>query len=94
MSLFAALLHVFSFCLPAVGVAALLSPALVHWRGGASRRPGALLKSLLIGWAVLTALGVLVLVAGWWWTGRDGRMLSYGALVAVLGTAVAVWRSR
>lgn len=94
MSSFAALLHFFSFCVPAVGVAALLSPALVRWRGGASRRAGARLKSLLIGWAALSALGVLVLLAGWWWTGRDGRMLSYGALVAVLGTAVALWRSR
>jgi len=94
MSLTAALLHSLHLFLPAWGLAALLAPALVRWRGVGKRRPRALWARLLLGWCGLSVLGMAVLLGGLWWAGRDGRMLTYTVLVAVLGTAVALWRSR
>lgn len=38
---------------------------------------------------LLTVAGVMVLSLGLWWFGRDGKMASYGALVAV--TASLQW---
>ena len=35
------------------------------------------------------AVGVAVLMAGLWWLGRDGKMLTYAALV--LATALSQW---
>ena len=93
MSFFDGLLHLFHFFLPALGMAALLAPALV-WGQGAGSQRGGRFKSLLLGWLVLSALGALVLLAGLWWHGRDGRMATYAALVVALGSAVAYWRSR
>jgi len=93
MSFLDALWHLFNFFLPALGMAALLAPALVWGQGLGSRRGGRW-KSLLLGWLALSALGALVLLAGLWWHGRDGRMATYAALVVALGSAVAYWRSR
>jgi hypothetical protein len=45
-------------------------------------------------WAVLTGLGLAVLLAGLLVHGRDGKMSTYAVLVLVLGTAVAWWRGR
>lgn len=94
MSLTAALMHWLHLFLPAWGMAALLAPALVRWRGVGKRRARALWASLLLGWGGLSLLGMAVLLAGLLWTGHDGRMLTYTVLVGVMGTAVALWRSR
>jgi hypothetical protein len=94
MSILAALMHGLHLFLPAWGMAALLAPALVRWRGVGKRRPRALWASLLLGWCGLSMLGMAVLLLGLWWSGRDGRMLTYTALVLVQGTAVMLWRSR
>lgn len=94
MSLTDALMHWLHLFLPAWGVAALLAPAMVRWRGAGKRRSRALWASLLLGWCVLSVLGMAVLLGGLWWTGHDGRMFTYTMLVAVLGTTVALWRSR
>ena len=94
MSLTAALLHWLHLFLPAWAMAALLAPAMVRWRGVGKRRPHARGLSLLLGWCVLSALGMAVLLGGLWWTGHDGRMLTYTVLVGVMGTTVALWRSR
>lgn len=45
---------------------------------------------------VLFGLGVAVLAGGLWWLGRDGKMLTYAALVAVLASGqwalLRAWR--
>lgn len=94
MTAIAALMHMLHLFLPAWGLAALLAPAMVRWRGVGKRRPRALWSSLLLAWCMLSLLGMFVLALGLWWTGHDGRMLTYTVLVVALGTAVAVWRSR
>jgi hypothetical protein len=94
MSLTDALAHLLHLVLPAWALAALLAPALVRWQIGGKRRPRALWMSLLLGWALLALLGSIVMVAGLWWTGRDGRTITYALLVLVLGSVVAAWRSR
>jgi len=43
---------------------------------------------------VLCGLGVAVLAAGLAYWGRDGKMLTYAALVLVVGTAAAWLQSR
>lgn len=53
-----------------------------------------------VGWAlqagVLFVLGAAVLAGGLWWFGRDGKMATYGALVAVVATGqwalLRAWR--
>ncbi|MBI5279426.1 MAG: hypothetical protein HY854_23540 [Burkholderiales bacterium] len=74
------LFHLLSFAAPAlalaVGVAA--SARLV----GLDRSRG----SWWLPVAVNFAAGLAVLVAGLWWFGRDGKMATYAALVAVVAT--------
>jgi hypothetical protein len=89
MGILSGLQHLANFVAPAVGVAALL--ALLSW----GLRPGARLSSLawsharnLFVWALLG--GVLVLLLGLVFFGRDGKMATYGMLVAVMGT-LAFW---
>lgn len=94
MSLSDALSHLFHLVLPAWALAALLAPALVRWQVAGKLRPRARWTSLLLGWAILAFLGSMVMVAGLWWSGRDGRMITYSLLVLVLGSVVAAWRSR
>ena len=43
---------------------------------------------------MLCGLGVVVLAAGLAYWGRDGKMLTYAALVLVVGTAAAWLQSR
>lgn len=76
--------HLLNFFAPAVGVgtiAALLAK-LLWWRD---------LKSVsfwrMSAWAVLA--GALALIAGLLWTGHDGQMLTYGAMV--LMCTLALW---
>ena len=79
-----ALIHLFNFFLPALGVALFSSlGAKLLWReelqGVRWRR--------LWGWA--SALGAAVLLAGLVVWGRDGKMATYGAMV--LACAAGLW---
>lgn len=85
-------LHLIGFVLPALGLAALLGLAL--WMRGPGRLTSGLRwrqASRATGW--MAAAGVVVLAAGLIGFGRDGRMLTYAALVLVLGS-LAWWFSR
>lgn len=62
-------------------------------RAGYTRQPGRL-HQMARAWLWLGAMGSVVLAGGLVAFGHDGRMVTYGLLVVVLGTAVAVWRSR
>jgi len=77
--------HLGGFVAPAALVSLLL------WPGVAFRRRGRARWSAL-GWLGLA--GVLVLLAGLIWFGRDGRMATYAAMVVVQGTLVWWWRGR
>lgn len=76
--------HLLNLFGPAMGMGAVsaLFAKLLWWRE---------LKGVgwlwLAGWAVASAS--LVLLIGLAWTGRDGKMITYGAMV--LGCAVALW---
>ena len=75
------LIHLLSFAAPALAVAVLVALGARLVMPGA-RRPG--------WWASLLAnsvTGVLVLAAGLWWFGRDGKMATYAALVVAVATA-------
>jgi hypothetical protein len=84
MGPFDALWHLLNFFAPAVGVAlATTFMAKLVWRRDLA---GVAWRRLLI-WT--TVAGALVLVGALAIFGRDGRMASYGALVAA--TALALW---
>ncbi len=74
--------HVIAFIGPAVGL------AFVLWLGLRARR--AVRFGPLVQFGLLLAVGVLVLLAGLVVFGRDGRMLTYAALVTSQGT-LAWW---
>ena len=79
-----ALWHLLNFFAPAVGVAlATAALAKLIWRHDLA---GVRLLRL---WGWGGAAGALALVAGLLIDGRDGRMVTYGALVAA--TALALW---
>ena len=80
MTLWQLLLHLFSFVLPALFMAAFM-PLAGHWVMGGGAQP------LLRRMAVHAAAGVLVLLAGLWLHGQDGKMSTYIALVLVAATA-------
>jgi hypothetical protein len=73
------------------GVATLLVTALLWRSSGAWRTKRRLALRL---WVVLGGLGSLVLLAGLLWFGRDGKMVTYAALVLVMGSAAAFVRWR
>lgn len=79
-----ALWHLFNFFAPAIGVAlATTLMAKLLWRhelAGASWRR-------LLAWSI--AAGALALLGGLVVFGRDGRMATYGALVAAI--ALSLW---
>ena len=79
-----ALNHLLHFVSPAAGVAVALSVGtLIFW----FKRPAALcLRAQL---ALNFIVGCAVLLAGLWWDGRDGQMLTYAALV--LACASCQW---
>jgi len=84
MGMLDGLWHLLNFFAPALGVgslAAALTKAL-WWRE---------LKSVplrrLAAWAI--AVSSVVLVIGLVWTGRDGKMVTYGAMV--VGCAITLW---
>jgi hypothetical protein len=76
------IVHVLNFSAPAVGVSAwitLISPLI--WRGSGRWKAW---KSRF----VLNSLaGVLMLVVGMIWTGQDGKMISYAAMVLACATS-------
>ena len=81
---FALLGHLFNFAAPALFLALLLAlGGRVVGPKGASSLP----------WyaqaAINSVVGCTVLLAGLWWLGRDGRMLTYAALV--LACASCQW---
>ena len=75
------LIHLLSFLAPAVGVAllvALAGPLLLPRQGSA--------RSWWAQAAINSVAGALVLGAGLWWGGVDGKMATYAALVVVIAT--------
>ena len=84
MDLLDAFWHLVNFALPALGVGALgAAAAKLLWR----RELASIPWRRLAGWA--GTAGVLALLAGLWFFGRDGKMATYALLV--LATAVALW---
>ena len=80
----AAFWHIVNFPLPALGVGALgAAAAKLLWR---RELAGASWLRLASG---ASAAGVLALLAGLWFSGRDGKMATYALLV--LAAAVALW---
>ena len=85
MNFFALLGHVAGLIAPAVGIAAFLVLAPRLWR---SRRAVRWSAKIEFQWLALAGIGVLL--AGLVVFGRDGKMLSYSALVLVQGS-MAWW---
>ncbi|UJB67417.1 hypothetical protein YS110_10395 [Acidovorax sp. YS12] len=78
MDFFAFLGHLFNFAAPALFLALLLA------LGGRFFGPkGASALAWYAQAAINSVVGCAVLLAGLWWLGRDGRMLTYAALVLV-----------
>lgn len=91
MNVWTVLLHVLHFVLPAVVVAALLAPCVLGrnaWRSPVRWR---LLRQI---WCWLAVAGVLALLVGLWWYGRDGRIGTYALMVVAMGSMAALWRAR
>ena len=81
---FALLGHLFNFAAPALFLALLLA------LGGRVVGPkGASSLTWYAQAAINSIVGCAVLLAGLWWLGRDGRMLTYAALV--LACASSQW---
>ena len=78
--------HLFGLTAPAVGVALILWLALGTRRGTRASRFAQL--------GLLAMVGVAVLVAGLVVYGRDGKMLTYAALVLAQGSAAWWLRGR
>jgi hypothetical protein len=76
--------HLLNFFAPALGVGLLAAfmAKLLWWRDLKGVSPWR-----MVAWAVLAA--AVALLAGLLWTGRDGKMLTYGAMVLV--SALALW---
>ncbi len=85
-------LHLVHLLLPAWGLALLLAPWVVGGRGLGrwEGRARALWRTVV----VLGAVGSAVLLAGLVWSGRDGRMATYAALVLTVGALAGLWRAR
>lgn len=84
--------HLLSFLAPAFALALVLA-LFGRWLGSAGAPRAAWWKAAAINFVV----GVAVLAAGLWFFGRDGKMATYGALVAVMATTQWLigrgWRS-
>ena len=81
------LLHLGGFILPALAMAVFMP-----WAGRWVLGPGA--RPVRRHMAVHAVMGVLVLVAGLWLQGQDGKMSTYIALVLVSATAEwGMWRA-
>lgn len=84
MTILAPLWHLLGLVVPALAVAAVLVSGLRVRRAV----PGG--KHAWRSFALIAGLGVLVLVAGLAWFGRDAKMATYAALVLTQGT-LAWW---
>ncbi|MDP1687621.1 hypothetical protein [Hydrogenophaga sp.] len=84
MTLLSFLAHLAGFVAPALGVGLLL------WAGLRIRRKGRPGFGAAMQLSVLCVAGVLVLLAGLAFFGRDGKIATYAALVLSQGT-VAWW---
>lgn len=76
------LLHLLNFFYPAFALGALL--ALV---GSFSSKNRPLARVFVVKTAINTVVGGLVLLFGLWLFGRDGKMATYGALVAACASS-------
>jgi hypothetical protein len=85
MSAWSMLLHVSGFLAPALAVGGVL--AMVEWV--ARRKP---IKQVAVAVVLYTLLAAAVLLLGLVLLGRDGKLLTYAALVLSLG-AMAAWRN-
>jgi hypothetical protein len=85
MTVFAMVLHLAGFLAPAFVTGFLLWLAAGGWRSGRRGR-------MALGGVWLA--GTLVLVGGLVWFGRDGKIVTYAALVLAQGTVVWWWRGR
>lgn len=82
-----ALNHLLNFVAPAAVLTVLLAPG-SRWLMGKS-------AAALSWWAqaaIVFAVGCGVLAAGLWWLGRDGKLLTYTALVLACATCQWVLR--
>ena len=84
MTFLAPLWHLLGLVAPALATAALLVLDLRLRRAGAGG------KLVLRSYALIAGVGVLVMVAGLVWFGRDAKMATYAALVLIQGT-LAWW---
>lgn len=84
MDFTAAAIHLLNFLAPAVCLPLLLWPVA---RLAFGRPAGA--PRWWVQWGVQAAVGTAVLLAGLWVFGRDGKMLTYAALV--LASATCQW---
>lgn len=74
--------HLLNFAAPAVVVALLLALAgRLLWRR----------RGVLATWALLAGVGLATRVFTLWWTGQDGSMVGYAALVLALAVAQWLW---
>ena len=74
--------HLLNFAAPAAGLAFVVALVGQLWRPATPWLAG-----LVRRWAVNALVGALVLLAGLWGLGRDGKMLTYGALVLAVASA-------
>jgi hypothetical protein len=76
------IVHVLNFLAPAVAVSAWITliSALV-WRGSRSR------KTWKARFVLNSLAGTSMLVLGLWWSGQDGKMISYAAMVLACATS-------
>jgi hypothetical protein len=85
MTLWNALIHLLNFAAPAL-VLALSLPVLARFLGRFSGRKQAASLSLLAQVAINFVAGLVALMVGLWFFGRDGKMATYAALVLVLAS--------
>lgn len=82
MDLLDILAHLAAFSLPALGIALLLPPAT---RVFMRKRPAS--RSYIAQAAIVFVASWLVLAAGAWGFGQDGRVATYAAMAAAAGVA-------
>jgi len=82
MGLFDLLYHLLNFIAPALVVGALLALGAPIFMG--NRATG---RAFVAQAAINSVAGVLALGVGLWFFGRDGKMLSYAALVVAAATS-------
>jgi hypothetical protein len=88
MSIWPMALHLLNFLAPAFGLALTLGLLSLFWR---KKRP--LTQYLYKSTAIYFVVSVAVLLLGLVWLGRDGKTVTYAALVSV-NAALAAWRHR